>query len=66
LNPALRFAVVWRKSMQGSYNAKGDRWVERMLSLRETCRPQGRPTFPVLVEVVTCYFNGQHPDISWI
>jgi transposase len=35
---ALRFAVLWRKSMQGSYNAKGDRWVERILSLRETCR----------------------------
>jgi class 3 adenylate cyclase len=24
----------------------------------------GRPTFLVLVETVTCYFNGQHPDVS--
>ncbi|HXH08199.1 MAG TPA: IS66 family transposase [Alphaproteobacteria bacterium] len=63
---ALRFAVLWRKLMQGSYNAKGDRWVERILSLRETCRLRGIPTFPVLVEAVTCYFNGQHPDVSWI
>jgi transposase len=63
---ALRFAVLWRKMMQGTYNEKGDRWVERILSLRETCRLQGRPTFPVLVEAVTCYFNGQHPDVSWI
>jgi transposase len=63
---ALRFAVLWRKSMQGSYNAKGDRWVERILSLRETCRLRGRPTFPVLVQAVMCSFNGQHPDISWI
>jgi transposase len=63
---ALRFAVLWRKLMQGTYNAKGDRWVERMLSLRETCRLQGIPTLPVLVEAVTCYFNGQHPDLSWI
>jgi transposase len=63
---ALRFAVLWRKISQGSYNAKGDRWVERILSLRETCRLRGRPTFPVLVHAVTCSFNGQHPDISWI
>jgi transposase len=63
---ALRFAVLWRKMMQGTYNEKGDRWVERILSVRETCRLRGRPTFPVLVEAVTCSFNGQHPDVSWI
>jgi transposase len=63
---ALRFAVLWRKMMQGTYNAKGDRWVERILSVRETCRLRGIPTFPVLVEAVTCSFNGQPPDVSWI
>jgi transposase len=63
---ALRFAVLWRKIMQGTYNEKGDRWVERILSLRETCRLRGIPTFPVLVEAVTCFFNRQHPDVSWI
>ena len=63
---ALRFAVLWRKISQGSYNAKGDRWVERILSLRETCRLRGIPTFPVLVEAVTCSFNGQPPDVAWI
>ncbi len=51
---------------QGSYNEKGDRWVERILSLRETCRLRGIPTFPLLVEAVSCYFNGRHPDVSWI
>ena len=65
-NRALRFAVLWRKIMQGTSNEKGDRWVERILSLRETCRLRGVPTFPILVEAVTCYFNGQHPDVSWI
>jgi transposase len=63
---ALRFAVLWRKIMQGTYNEKGDRWVERILSVRETCRLRGLPTFPILVDAVTCYFNGQHPDVSWI
>jgi transposase len=62
----LRFAVLWRKLMQGTYNGKGDRWVERILMVRETCRLRGRPTFPVLVEAVTCSFNGQPPDVSWI
>jgi transposase len=63
---ALRFAVLWRRIMQGTYNEKGDRWVERILSVRETCRLRGVPTFPVLVDAVTCYFNGQPPDVSWI
>ena len=65
-NRALRLAVLWRKIMQGTYNEKGDRWVERLLSLRETCRLRGRPTFPVLVDAVTYSFNGQQPDVSWI
>jgi hypothetical protein len=29
---ALRFTVLWRKMMQGTYHEKGDRWVERILS----------------------------------
>jgi transposase len=63
---ALRFAVLWRNMMQGTYSDKGDRWVERILSVRETCRLRGIPTFPVLVEAVTCAFNGQPPDVAWI
>jgi transposase len=62
----LRFAVLWRKMIRGAYNAKGDCWVERILSVRETCRLQGRLTFPVLVHAVTCSFNGEPPEISWI
>jgi transposase len=63
---ALRFAVLWRKLMQGSYSDKGDRWVERILSVRGTSRLRGIPMFAVLVEAVTCSFNGQPPDVSWI
>lgn len=50
---ALRFAVRWRKLMQGTYHATGERWVERLLALREPCRLRGLPTVPVLVEAVT-------------
>jgi transposase len=63
---ALRFAVLWRRMLQGTYSAKGDRWVERILSVRETCRLRGIATFPVLVDAVTCYFKGQHPDTFWV
>jgi transposase len=52
--------------MHGSYHEKGDRWVERILSVRETCRLRGQPTFPMLVDAVACSFNGQRPDVSWI
>jgi transposase len=63
---ALRFAVLWRRMMQGSFNEKGDRWVERVLSLRETCRIRGLPTYPVLVEALTCSFQNRAPDVSWM
>jgi Transposase IS66 family len=61
---SIRFAVLWRKIMQGTYNEKGDRWVEQILSVRETSRLRGRATYPVLVEAVTCYFNDHHEEIN--
>jgi transposase len=35
---ALRFGVQWRKRSLGTASEKGNRWVERILSLKETCR----------------------------
>jgi transposase len=63
---AHRLGVLWRKRSQGTCSEKGNRWVERVLSLRQTCRIRGRPTFPVLGEAVSCLFNGEAPDLSWI
>src|SRR5262245_46636958 len=63
---AHRFGVRWRKRSQGTCSEKGNRWVERVLSLRHTCRIRGRPTFPVLIEAVTCLFKGERPELSWI
>lgn len=62
----LRFAVLWRRMMQGSFNEKGDRWVERILSFRETCRLRNLPTYPLLVEALTCARQNTTPDVSWI
>lgn len=62
----LRFAVCWRKRSYGTVSDKGNRWVERVLSLRQTCRLQTRRTFPVLVEAIDCYFKERKPDLAWI
>jgi transposase len=63
---ALRFGVLWRKRSLGTASDKGNRWVERILSLKETCRLQARTTYAVLVDAVRSFFHGQQPDLSWI
>ncbi len=62
----IRFAVLWRKRSQGTKSEKGNRWVERILSLRQTCRLQGMSTFEVLVDALDSYFKNQQPDLEWI
>ena len=63
---ALRFAVLWRKCSSGTESDKGNRWVERSLSLRQTCRQLGRSVFDVLVDAVTCSFQGRQPNLAWL
>jgi len=63
---ALRFGVLWRKRSLGSQSDKGLRWVERILSLKETCRIKCKAPFPVLVDMVSAYFKEQMPDLAWI
>jgi transposase len=47
---ALRHAVLWRKGSGGTDSQRGSRFVERVLSVRETCRQQGRGLLEFLVE----------------
>lgn len=63
---ALRFGVLWRKRSLGTQSEKGNRWVERILSLKETCRIKAKTTFPVLVDCIKSYFQNSVPDLSWI
>src|SRR5262247_1309712 len=63
---ALRCGVLWRKRSLGTASTKGNRWVERILSLRETCRLQAKSTYTVLVEAMTSFFHSQSPDLSWL
>jgi len=63
---ALRFGVLWRKRSSGTASVKGNRWVERILSLRQTCRQLGQSSFGVLVDALSSAFSGRQPDLSWL
>jgi transposase len=63
---ALRFGVLWRKRSLGTASAKGNQWVERILSLKETCRLRSVATYHVLVDAITSFFTGQQPDLAWL
>ena len=63
---ALRFGVQWRKRSLGTASAKGNRWGERLLSLKETGRLPSVSTSHVLVDAVARFFTGQQPQLAWL
>ena len=63
---ALRFAVLYRKRSKGAQSDKGCRWVERILSIKETCRIRAVSTFSVLVDAVDSFFKEQKPSLAWL
>lgn len=63
---SLRFGVLWRKRSGGTDSVKGNHWVERSLTLRQTCRQLGQSTFAVLVDALTSLFCGRQPDLTWL
>jgi transposase len=60
---ALRHAVIWRKLSFGTQSASGSRFVERMLTVIETCRRQERDVFAWLTEAVSAH-DHRHPAPS--
>ena len=55
------------RSLQGTYsNCKGDRWVRgtNPVAAGDVSLAGVDPPSPVLLEAVTCAFNGQPPDVS--
>lgn len=63
---SLRFGVLWRKRSKGTQSEKGNRWVERILSVKQTCRIKALPMFPILVDAIRSYFKEQQPDLGWL
>ena len=56
---ALRPAVIYRKLSFGTQSASGSRFLERMLTVSETCRLQGRSIFVYLTAAVEAHFQCQ-------
>jgi transposase len=56
---ALRHAVLWRKGSGGTDSVRGSRFVERVLSVRETYRQQGRGLLEYLVECCHAHLTGK-------
>ena len=50
---ALRHAVIMRKVQLGTQSEEGNRWVERILSIRETMRLQDRSVLDYLIQAAT-------------
>ena len=62
----LRFGVLWRKRSKGTQSEKGNRWVERILSFKQTCQMRSLPSFPLLVDAIDLFFKEQKPNLSWL
>jgi len=58
---ALRPAVIYRKLSFGTQSETGSRFLERMLTVSETCRLQNRSVYDYLTEAVTAHFSKQDP-----
>jgi transposase len=56
---ALRHAVMWRKTSYGTQTDHGNRAVERLLTIRETCRLQTRRLHSYLTEALIAHQHGQ-------
>jgi transposase len=63
---SLRFGVLWRKRSQGTRCNKGNHWVERILSLKQTARIKNVQPFDILVDAMKSFFNEQKPNLEWI
>ena len=58
---ALRKGVLWRKSSFGTASDAGSRFVERMLTVCESLRAQGRSILDFLVETLKAAAVGHAP-----
>jgi transposase len=48
-----------RKVQLGTQSEHGNRWVERILSIRETMRLQDRPVLDYLIQAATAAHHGR-------
>ena len=58
---ALRPAVIQRKLSFGAQSASGSRYLERILTVSQTCRLQGRSAYGYLIAAMEALFFGTIP-----
>lgn len=58
---ALRPAEIYRKLSFGTQSDSGNRYLERILTVSETCRLQNRNAYEYLIQSMTNLFNGTAP-----
>ncbi len=63
---AIRFAVLWRKRSKGTQSDKGNRWVERILSVKKTSQIKSCSLFEITLDAVHAYFHSKSPNLSWL
>jgi transposase len=51
--------VIWRKLSFGTRSERGNRFVERILTVVATCKLQGRNVLSYLTEAVQCHKRHQ-------
>ena len=56
---ALRSFVLWRKRSFGSQSDRGERFAERVMTVAETARKQGKAVLRFMTDSVTAHLNGQ-------
>ena len=56
---AMRHPVLMRRLQGGTQSDRGSRWVERIQSIRETCRLQDRRVLDWLIAAATAAHHGQ-------
>jgi transposase len=52
---ALRHFVIWRRTSHGTQSDMGSLFVERILTVVETCRQQQRPVFDFICQALLAY-----------
>jgi transposase len=52
--------VIYRKLSFGTQSAKGSRYLERILTVSETCRVQNRNAYQYLIEAMEAKFAGRN------
>jgi transposase len=56
-----RRAVLWRKTSGGTDSPQGSRFVERVLTVIDTCRKQGKKALDYLCDCVHAWRHGRAP-----